>query len=259
MDKEKKSIFLPEDANVTGGSSDGVNQKAFKFIDKLNEHEKDNSDSDTDKSERSETPSNDSQVNITTNESDTAEPRKAEHKIHISRNKRYCLYWVLIISSVFLNTDHGTIPAAIAEIQESLGISKTELGSFGSAVYVGTAVGALFLSFTINKLNRRLMIGISYFCSGVLLLWFTFLTNVYGLFLNRMMVGFCQSLVSIYIPVWIDQYIPLAYKTVLMAIFQLSSLLGIVIGYCLTFAVKQKYDVIYFIFYIIISLFFYFI
>ena len=240
MDNKKESVFLPEDANVSGVSSnlDGSNQKAFKFIDKLNELEK--TFDDTVRSDKSDADDNDSQKHITTGE---YEPTKSDNKIHITRNKRYCLYWVLIMSSVFLNTDHGTIPAAIAEIQESLGISKTELGSFGSAVYVGTATGALFLSFTINKLNRRLMIGVSYFCSGVLLLSFTFITNVYGLFLNRMMVGFCQSLVSIYIPVWVDQYIPNKYKTVLMAVFQLSSLLGIVIGYCLTFAVKQKYDV----------------
>jgi len=234
---DKKSIFLPEDANVTRGSDSGLNQKAFKFIDKLNEHEKNNED---DKS-CSDPSSNDSNIEITTSQN-----KKVESKIPISRSKRYCLYWILIFSNVFLNTDHGTIPAAIEEIQESLNISKTEIGSFGSAVYVGTAVGALFLSFFINKLNRRIMIGVSYFASGILIFWFTFLTNVWPLFINRFMVGFCQSLVSIYIPVWIDQYIPLTYKTVLMAIFQLSSLVGIVIGYCLTFTVKQKYEVTYF-------------
>jgi hypothetical protein len=164
-------------------------------------------------------------------------------KIPISRSKRYCVYWVLIVTSILLNTDHGTIPAAIEEIKSSLKIEETEVGIFGSLVYAGTATGALFLSFFINKLNRRIMIGISFFFSGILLFSFTLVSNLEFLFTNRFLVGFSQSLISIYIPVWIDQYTPTNYKTIFIAMFQLSSLTGLIIGYITTTLVKKKYDV----------------
>ena len=163
--------------------------------------------------------------------------------IQLSRVKRIVLFWILIVTSLLLNTDHGTIPAAIEEIQKDLDLNKKQVGTFGSSVYIGTAVGALFLSFFINKMNRRYMVAISFFFSGVLIFVFTYISDYWLLFINRFFVGFSQSLISIYIPVWIDQFINTNKKTIFMAIFQLSSLIGILIGYILTVIVKDSYKV----------------
>lgn len=163
--------------------------------------------------------------------------------IQLSRVKRIVLFWILIVTSLLLNTDHGTIPAAIEEIQKDLDLNKKQVGTFGSSVYIGTAVGALFLSFFINKMNRRYMVAISFFFSGVLIFVFTYISDYWLLFINRFFVGFSQSLISIYIPVWIDQFINTNRKTIFMAIFQLSSLIGILIGYILTVIVKDSYKV----------------
>lgn len=163
--------------------------------------------------------------------------------IHISRNQRYILYGLLLLTSFLLNTDHGTIPAAIEEIQFALEIDKSQVGTFGSSVYMGVSVGALFLSFFINKINRKYMVGISFFCSGVLIFLFIFIKIYWILFIDRFLVGFAQALISIYIPVWIDQYIPVKYKTVFLSVFQISSLVGMIIGYIFTFAIKKTYDV----------------
>ena len=181
------------------------------------------------------------------NKSNNSLDEKTNKPIHIPRSKRICLYWVLIITSLLLNTDHGTIPAAIEEIQSDLKLDKVQIGTFGSSVYIGTAVGALFLSFFINKVNRRYMVAFNFFLSGVLIFSFTLFTKYWALFTNRLLVGFCQSLISIYIPVWIDQFAPLNYKTIFLAIFQVSSLIGILIGYVITILVKEKYGVSFFI------------
>lgn len=167
--------------------------------------------------------------------------------IHISRIQRYLLFTLMILTSFLLNTDHGTIPAAIEEIQNSLNIDKSQVGTFGSSVYIGVSVGALFLSFFINKINRKYMVAISFFCSGVLIFLFIFIKIYWILFIDRFLVGFAQALISIYIPVWIDQYIPVKFKTVFLSVFQISSLVGMIIGYIFTYAIKKSYDVSIFI------------
>lgn len=43
----------------------------------------------------------------------------------------------------------------------------------------------------------------------------------------------------IYSPVWVDQYSPRNRKTLFMAIQQVASPLGLVLGYCLTFGVLK--------------------
>jgi hypothetical protein len=163
--------------------------------------------------------------------------------LFISKKSRNYLFVLLIFTSIFVNLDHGTIPAATEELEKSLNIDKTTIGTFGSLVFIGTAAGALYYIFLVNKINRKLNLAISFFLSGVLLCLFTFVKNVPFLFFNRLVVGFFQSMVSIYIPIWIDQYSPSNRKTFYMAVFQLSSPFGLICGYILTSLIKDKHSV----------------
>lgn len=156
-----------------------------------------------------------------------------------SRKNRMYLFISLFLASLSINFDHGIIPAAIEEIGKSYGLEKDQIGFFGGLVYGGTAAGALLLSFIINKINRRKMIIFALLANGVLVWLFTLSSNFYYLSLNRFITGFIQALISIYIPVWIDQFGQSNLKTVFMTLFQLSSVSGLMIGYIMTMQMKQ--------------------
>jgi len=162
--------------------------------------------------------------------------------VELSRKKRHFLFWTLIITSILINLDHGAIPASTQEIQDDLEIDTTAIGLFGSLVYIGTAAGALFLSVMGNKLNRRLLVGAGFLMSGICLYTFTVWNNLPFLCVNRCLVGFFQSMVSVYTPIWIDQFSPGTYNTVFMSIFQISSPVGLILGYIVAYLVKDKYS-----------------
>lgn len=173
----------------------------------------------------------------------TGEIRIIPDRMHISRNKRYLLFCLFMLTSLFLNFDHGTIPAAIEELKLDLDINETKIGTLGALVYMGTAAGALFLSVIINKINRKKMVALSFFLSGIFIYTFILVKKIWYLYVNRFCVGFTQSLISIYIPIWIDQYSPLKYKTIFMAIFAISAAFGLIVGYEFTVLIKDKYGV----------------
>jgi len=60
------------------------------------------------------------------------------------------------------------------------------------------------------------------------------------LVVNRLFIGVTQSFIMIYSPVWVDQFAPRNRKTLFMAIQQVASPLGVVLGYALTFGLKTS-------------------
>lgn len=254
MENANRTSYVSEKENVVRESS--LNVKPFRYISETYNHDSETTESSEGGSSNSSIDQENmnqkagemqhrksSAVKRNTVDLNTGYLKKISYTILIKRSKRITLFWVLMITSLFLNTDHGTIPAAIEEIENDLHIKKTLVGTFGSLVYMGTAVGAMFLSFFINKINRKYMIAISFFLSGILIFSFTLANSLWFLFINRFLVGFAQALISIYIPVWIDQYSPNKFKTIFMAVFNISSAVGVMLGYLLTMLIKNKYNV----------------
>lgn len=159
-----------------------------------------------------------------------------------SRKNRNSIFICLFLTSLSINFDHGIIPAAIEQIKSSYKVNDKELGTFGGLVYVGTAVGAMFLSFFINKLNKRYLMIFAISANGFLVFAFTLNNHFVYLSINRFVTGFIQSLISIYIPIWIDQFAQSTKKTLCMTFFQLSSVSGLIIGFLLTILIKSLFN-----------------
>lgn len=182
---------------------------------------------------------------------DTQEIKNANFKVDnqdklsvkLDVKKRIYVFIVLSVTSVLINMDHGTIPAASNEIMNELKIQEATLGTFGSLVYLGNLIGALFLIKLIDYFSRRKIFVITLLCQSILIFTFTKVTNLYYLFLNRMLVGVMQSYIAIYFPVWVDQFGMRSWKTLMMAIFNITSPLGVVIGFILTMTLKVNFNV----------------
>ena len=70
----------------------------------------------------------------------TNQPNKKSNLI-LSRTVRRFIFIILLLISVMVNMDHGTIPAATSEIKKSLNEGDDVLGLFGSLVFLGNIIG----------------------------------------------------------------------------------------------------------------------
>jgi hypothetical protein len=68
-----------------------------------------------------------------------------------SRNVRCTIFFIITITNLIINMDHGTIPSATSEIKRDLDIDDGSLGIFGSLVYLGNIIGNY--SFLIRGFN----------------------------------------------------------------------------------------------------------
>lgn len=161
----------------------------------------------------------------------------------LPKKKRIELFIVLALTNILLNMDHGTIPAATNEIMKELSIEEALLGTLGSLVYVGVLIGSFSLIKLIDITNRKKLCFLTTIFNGLLIWSFTKVNNIPFLFINRIFVGVCQAYVSIYFPVWIDQYGMKSWKTSMMAVFNITSPLGVIVGFILTMTVKLNLSV----------------
>lgn len=168
-----------------------------------------------------------------------------EEIIKLCTTKRLKLFFILSSLNILINMDHGTIPAASNEIKHELKINETALGTFGSLVYFGNLVGALVLIRLIDVLDRKVLLLFAVMTNAIMIYLFTLISNIWFLFINRIIVGIMQSYVTIYFPVWVDQFGPKSWKTIMLTVFNITSPLGVIFGYVLTMSVKSSFNVSY--------------
>lgn len=154
--------------------------------------------------------------------------------IPLPRRKRWLIFSIFVILNIMINVDHGTVPAATEEIKNDLNINDEQLGLFGSLVYLGNMFGSLVSLTLINKLNRKYLLAVSLTLSGGFLMTFTIWSSLYFLFSNRIVVGMFQAFVSIYLPIWCDQFGIKRQRTIMIALIQVAPPLGVVLGYAIT-------------------------
>ena len=133
--------------------------------------------------------------------------------VRLESNDRLLIFYLLSILNVLINMDQGTLPAASNEIKSHLDVDNTTLGSFGSLVYIGNLIGSLFLIKLINVINRKYIVILSAVLNALCLLTFIEVHYLYILYINRVLTGLVRSYITIYFPVWIDQYGSKKWKT----------------------------------------------
>ena len=163
--------------------------------------------------------------------------------VRLDSKRRFYVFLLLALTNILLNMDHGTIPAASNEIMEELKVEEAILGTFGSLVYLGNLIGAFLLIKLIDSTNRKKLSIISTLLNAAFVYSFIRVKNIYYLFFCRVIIGIMQSYICIYFPVWIDQFGMRKWKTIMMSIFNITSPLGVVLGFVLTMTVKTKLNV----------------
>ena len=148
--------------------------------------------------------------------------------IAISRKMRCIVFTILNIVFILMSLDQGIISSTTNSFKD---LSELELGGLGSIIFLGIAIGCVFSFTLINKFNRKYLL-LATMCFDALSLFLTTqTTKIALLYLCRVIAGFTQSFLSIYIPVWSDQFGIHKYKSIWLSIIHISSALGYLFGF----------------------------
>ena len=148
----------------------------------------------------------------------------------ISKSERWNVFILLIISNIFIQMDHGSIPASTWNLYQIFNSNK-EIGLFGSLVFVGNLFGALIYLYLINAFNRKSLLLYSMFFIAICLITFILTTNTIYLLINRGILGIFQAYFIIYLPLWCNQYGITNQRSIMISLGQLTTPLGVFVGY----------------------------
>ena len=163
-------------------------------------------------------------------ESNIKSDNKNNPNILISKSDRWYVYTLLVISNIFIQMDHGSIPASTWNLYKIFN-SNQEIGLFGSFVFIGNLVGALIYFYLINIYQRKKLLINSMFLISICLITFILTTNTLFLLLNRGILGIFQAYFVIYLPLWCNQYGITNQRSIMLSIGQLTTPLGVFVGY----------------------------
>ena len=155
---------------------------------------------------------------------------KNDPNILISKSDRWYVYSLLVISNIFIQMDHGSIPASTWNLYKIFKSNK-EIGLFGSFVFIGNLIGALIYFYLINIYQRKKLLIFSMFSISICLITFILTTNTLFLLLNRGILGIFQAYFVIYLPLWCNQYGITNQRSIMLSIGQLTTPLGVFVGY----------------------------
>ena len=151
----------------------------------------------------------------------------------ISRRKRWITFILLLSFNLTLNLDQGTLSGTTSDLKKTLNMEDQELGLFGGMVFLGSTIGCVITTLLINKIDRRKFLICTSILDLISLISITTVKIKLILYFCRFISGFCVSFISIYVPVWSDQFGIYNKKSMMMTLIHLTSTLGYLIGYVL--------------------------
>ena len=154
-------------------------------------------------------------------------------KISLSRKMRWIIFAILIFIILLSDVDQGILSSTTSSLMEDFKMNERQLGGFGSMVFLGIALGCIFTFSLINKYNRKILLLITISLDLTSLFLTTKTSNLFILYLCRVVAGFSQSFLAIYIPVWSDQFGIHKYKSIMLSLIHISSTLGNLFGYAM--------------------------
>ena len=164
---------------------------------------------------------------------DIKEKKSEAEDITIDNGLRQTLFYLFCIEYCISSCDGGIVPQQNKHMQKDFNAEgeESEVGLFGSIDYIGRILGALVMSFLINKIHRRFFFGGCCICKAITLIIPLFTPHYYPNLIARFFSGIPQTLLTSYGTIWVDQFGKRKSRSMMLPIFQFSALLGIIVGY----------------------------
>ncbi|KAF0693544.1 Aste57867_15502 [Aphanomyces stellatus] len=160
------------------------------------------------------------------------------------------LFKYLICAQIFVYMEAGVVPALLLEFTEAFQLTPQDQGLLGAVVYIALSVGSPLCGYLFRHYSPRLVLGLSLVVNNLFVLAFAFtpVGEWYSralLIVLRGSIGFTQTCLCVYAPLWVHEYAPKAQKTGWMSYLQGAVPIGVTLGYLMgsvTVWVGQSYD-----------------
>ena len=186
-----------------------------------------NKNNDKDYQIRSQNKSNELNNNLINNNYIPSEP----NEINIPPFHRNLIFSIFLLSDLFLNYDTGVIPASLIEITKEIELEYSEQALIASLLYLGLSFSSIFVGFIFSKFSPSKVCSIVLFINAVSSLIFSFSIKKPIIFLTRFLMGVTEAFLTVYGPVWVNNYAPLENMATWMGILHSCSIVGVFLGY----------------------------
>ena len=145
--------------------------------------------------------------------------------------RRNLIFSIFLLSDLFLNYDTGVIPASLIEITNEIDLDYSEQALIASLLYLGLSCSSFFVGFFFSKFSPSKVCSAALLINAVSCLIFSFSSKNIFLFSTRFMMGVTEAFLTVYGPVWVNNYAPLQYMATWMGILHSCSIVGVFTGY----------------------------
>ena len=135
-----------------------------------------------------------------------------------------------MIFSVITDLDEGIIVSSYKSFIKDLNISDIQYGTLNSITPSGKILSLIIYMILINKNHRKFILVFTSFLHGISFYLYFFNDNYYYIAIVKFLASFCKIFITIYIPVWIDQFGIKKFKTLLLTIVYMVISYGRIIG-----------------------------
>ena len=156
-----------------------------------------------------------------------------EQEIEINDKLRNTFFVILCLVYCISCCDGGIIPQQNLKLIESFDKSggDSRVGLFSSIDYIGRILGAVLMSFLINKIDRKIYFSGCCFLKGITL-FIPLIKKTYTInLIFRLISGIPQTLLTSYGTMWTDQFGKRKHRSMMLAILQFFTLIGAIVGY----------------------------
>jgi SP family arabinose:H+ symporter-like MFS transporter len=151
----------------------------------------------------------------------------------MSNNKVYLLF-ISIISTIggfLFGYDTAVISGTFSMVKQYFYLSEIEVGWFASSALVGAILGAFFAGMLSDKYGRKPVLLLSAFLFFISALGSTVPPSFVLLICARLVGGVGVGMASVLAPLYISEFSPPKIRGRLVALYQLSIVIGILLAY----------------------------
>ena len=156
--------------------------------------------------------------------------KKKKTKIYLSRYVRMILFFLLLIFSVIIDLDAGIIVSSYSSFTQDLHMSDFQFGSLNSITTIGKIISLVYYMIVINKNHRKFILVTTSFIHGITFYCYFINDNYYYIAILKFLTSFCKVFITVYMPVWIDQFGIKKYKTLLLTLVFMVTSYGRIVG-----------------------------
>lgn len=146
------------------------------------------------------------------------------------------LFNFLLLANFIQYMEAGAVPALLVIIAKSFEMDSGEQGLLGGVVYLSLGIGGPFAGYLLRRYEHKRVIVLAVALNMVFtVLWamtpihHTYSTTYY--IIMRFMMGLCQCIICVYLPLWTSENAPRDKRTIWMSYLQASVPLGVMMGY----------------------------